>query len=149
MPSAADMFGLSKIRLGIYVAVALALGGLLWHDHYQTAKANRLAKETNQLRADIQAERENTRKANESAQRYAARITSSRGPRSPPLRIMCKLPSSVPQGAAASGTDDATVPDDTGVHEAVDIGPRIDVPFRACEENLIKLDELQRWVRDR
>jgi FtsZ-interacting cell division protein ZipA len=133
--------------IGVVVA-ALAIIGLFMHDRWMVKRYEHQKAANATLQANLNAERENTRKANESARRYASRISVSRGPRSPPARIMCKLPS-VPQAAATSRADDAAPPDDTGVHEAVDIGPRIDVPFRACEENLIKLDELQRWIRDR
>jgi hypothetical protein len=34
------------------------------------------------------------------------------------------------------------------VPEEADIGPRLDVSYSACEENLIKLEELQRFVRE-
>jgi hypothetical protein len=138
------MFGLQAKLIAAGIVLAL-LGGLLWHDHYVTKKLNATKRELSQANADLLAERENTRKANESAKRYASRLTSARGPRSPPLRIMCKLPSSVPQ--APSGTDDAPAPDYSGVHAEVDIGARLELPFRACEENLIKLEELQRFLR--
>lgn len=142
------MASVIPLRLYAYGAAALAVVALIATAHIQTKRLNAAKSELATAKATILAERENTRKANESAQRYASRLSLSRGPRSPPARIMCQLPR-VPEAPAASGTDDAAAPDDAGVHEAVDIGPRIDVPFRACEENWIKLQELQRWVRDR
>jgi len=36
---------LIPLRWWIYLAAAAALGGLLWHDHHQTQRANRLATE--------------------------------------------------------------------------------------------------------
>lgn len=134
------------IRFWVYAGVALLIGGLLWKDHYNVKRLNAARTELRTTKATLEAERENTRKANESAKRYASRLAISRGPRSPPISIMCKLPS---PSTTPSGTDDPGPQHEPGVSEDVDIGPRIDVPFRACEENLIKLDELQRWVRER
>lgn len=138
------------LKLYIWAAIALAFAGVLWHDHHQTKRANRLAEKANVLQASLVAEQESRRKADESANRYAKRINALRGPRSPPPVLLCKLPRSVPHASiAASGTDASPVADDSGVLEDVDIGPRLDLSFLACEANLIKLEELQRWVRER
>lgn len=135
------------VRFYIYAGIAALIGYLMWREHSLTRKLASVRVELNQVNATLEVERENRRKADESAKLYARRITQARGPRSPPLRIMCKLPASVPQGTAPSGTDDAPAQDDAGVHEEVDIGARLELPFRACEENLIKLEELQRFLR--
>jgi hypothetical protein len=134
-------------RFYIYAGVALLIGYLVWREHSLTRKLATVRVELSQANANLKAEQEDRRKANESAQRYAARIGQSRRPRSPPPKLLCRLPASVPKAAASGGTDAATAPDNLGEHEEVDIGPRIDVPFRACEENLIKLEELQRFLR--
>jgi cytoskeletal protein RodZ len=139
------------LRLYAYAAIALFIGYLLWREHYLAGRVKALRESNAELVATIDTERANTRKANESAQRYASRLAVSRGPRSPPPRIVCRIPAQAPAAAstAASGTDAAAATDDPGVSVEADLGPRIDVPFRACEENLIKLEELQRWVRER
>jgi hypothetical protein len=143
-----NLTGIPWRLIGI-AAIALSIAGGLWYvRHLQTSNAQ-LTADLSIANANLLAERENARKEHESAQRYAARLAISRGPRSPPPRIMCRVPASVPASAAASGADDATAANDAGVSADVDLGPRIDVPFRACEENLIKLEELQRWVNGR
>lgn len=140
----------ANLKLYAITATLLAIGFLVWREHVAVQKAKALAVQNAQLTATISAERENTRKANESANRYALRIATSRGPRSPPSRLLCKLPRLVPSaGTAVPGDYAAPAPDDSGVSEEVDLGPRLDLSFHACEENLIKLDELQRWVRER
>ena len=143
------MFGLSPIRLYAYAAIALALAGLLAHDHWMSRRYKAANAQLRTAEVTLITERENTRKEHESAQRYASRLAISRGPRSPPPRVMCRIPASVPTAGAASGTDAAAQPDDSGVLEEVDLGPRLDVSFHACEENLIALEELQRWVMSR
>jgi hypothetical protein len=137
------------LRFYLYAALAAALGYLLWHERHLAHVVKARNAEIATLTATITTERENTRKANVSANRYAARLQVSRGPRSPPAVLLCRLPAAKQARPAASGTDAAPVADDGGVSADVDIGPRLDVSFHACEENLIKLEELQRWVRER
>lgn len=130
-----------QIRLWAYLLVALALSASVFYIRHLQVKAARVeAAET-----ALATERENTRIANESANRYAARLAVARGPRSPPAQLMCKLPSVPP---AARRTDAPAAPDNDRVPAEVDIGPRLDVSYGACEENLIKLEELQRFIRE-
>lgn len=134
------------IRFWIYAAIVAAFGFLIWKDHYNVKRLNATRVELRQANANLAAAQESKRKSDESANRYAKRINAMRGPRSPPPVLLCKLP---PASIPASGTDAASQPDDSGVLEEVDLGPRLDLSFLACEANLIKLEELQRWVRER
>lgn len=141
---------LANLKLGAMIAVGLLVGYLLWREKYLADRNKVLAAQVTDLAASLKAERINTEKANESAQRYASRLAISRGPRSPPPVVMCRLPAAkAAVSTAAASPDGAAPPDDPGVLEDVDIGPLLDVPFRACEENWIKLTELQRWIRER
>jgi hypothetical protein len=137
------------IRLYLIAAAAVALCGLVWYAHHEHAVAVEERAANKQLTANLEAERENRKKADESAKRYAARLAIARGPRSPPPRIMCNLPAVPRTSTAASRAHDTAATDDGGVPETVDVGPRLDVSYSACEENLIKLEELQRFLRER
>jgi hypothetical protein len=141
-----------SIRLYIYAAIALALGGLLWHDHHQTQRANRLAGELNQANANLKAERENTRKSNESAKRLQdkndALETDRRNNPLPAVRV-CKR-AVVPEARTTAVVDEAPqandAPEDAGDR---DIGPALDDFATDAEANLNQCNELIEWVRNR
>lgn len=145
------------MRLYIYAAIALALAGLLWHDHYQTQRANREAKRANVAEATVIAERENTRKANEAAQRYQARADGLEADRrSNPLPAVivgrvCRSAARMPAAAdpassheAVEGHDARADAEDSDAGR--DIGPQLDDFATDAEENLIQCQELQRLV---
>jgi hypothetical protein len=137
------------IRFWVCAGVALLIGGLLWKDHYNVKRLNATRTELRTAKASLETERENRRKSDASANRYAKRINALRAPRSPAPVLMCKLPKLPSPSTAPSGTDAAGEQHDSGVLEDVDISARLELSFLACEANLIKLEELQRWVRER
>lgn len=157
-----------SIRLYIYAAIALALGGLLWHDHYQTHKANRLARETNELRANyaaLEAAHAHERKiAEDASHEFQRTVTALQAARADtPVRTvrLCHGPAnSVPAAAdAASGAYAAGaggLPDATGQHprdrwgdDGPDIGPALYDEADRADLCPAQLTALQEWVRSR
>jgi hypothetical protein len=137
------------ILIGLAVA---ALAGILAHNHYLSRKYQATKAELVQANATITAERENTRKANESAKRFQARSdaleTDKRDNPLPPVRV-CKS-TRVPQAGAAAVVNEAVETHDPPADEGDrDIGPALDEFATDAEANLIQCQELQEWVRNR
>ncbi len=139
-----------KVWLGI--AAVAAIGFLIWREHMAVQKAKRLTAENAQLTATIEAERENTRKAHEAAQRFQARSDALEADKRdnplPAVRV-CKS-ARVPQAGTAAVVNEAAQTHDAPADEGDrDIGPALDEFATDAEANLIQCQELQEWVRSR
>lgn len=148
-----NLLGGWQIKLIAAALILAAIAGLLWHDHHQTDRANRLARENATLAESIEAERENTRKANESAKRYEARSAeleaSRRSDPLPAVRV-CRSTARVPEAEATAVPHEAAEADNPPADEGDrDIGPALDDFATDAEANLIQCQELQRWVDGR
>src|SRR5688572_19918477 len=118
------------LRLYIYAAIALAFAGLIARDHFQTRKLNRVTAERNQAQANLTAERENTRKANEAEKRHQARAdlleADKRNTPLPAVRV-CRSTPRVPTTGTAAVTDEAVEAHNPPADEGDrDIGPALD-----------------------
>jgi hypothetical protein len=143
--------------------VLAALGGLLWHDHHQTARANRLAKELSQAEANyeaLQKAQAHERKiASEASTDYENRLQALQDARSAtPTRSvrLCKQSntgvSTTPD--AASGTAAGTAaeqPAEAGSDLEVsrDIGPELYAQADENDQRAAQCNALIRWVRSR
>jgi hypothetical protein len=138
------------ILIGLAVA---ALAGILAHNHYLSRKYQATKAELVQANATITAERENTRKANEAAQRFQARSDALEADKRdnplPAVRV-CRSAPRVPQAGTATVVNEAVETHDTPADEGDrDIGPALDEFATDSEANLIQCQELQEWVRNR
>jgi hypothetical protein len=137
-------------------ALLLALiGGLITVQHFTQKRLNAAKAELRTVHATLEAERDNTRKANESAQRHQRRAdaleTDRRDNPLPAVRV-CKS-ARVPEARSATVTHEAPQADhtaeDAGDSHSVDIGPELDSFATDAESNLIQCEELQRWIVER
>lgn len=142
------------LRLYIYAGIALAFVSLFIHDRW-TAKRYEHQKAANvTLTATINAERENTRKANEASNAYQADLRRLEDERSnTPVVRLCK-PARVRPAATTAGSD-AEAAGHVGGEAAENLvaGPDIGADLLeygiACEANMLQLDRLQGWIRNR
>lgn len=152
----------STLDLILWGVVAAAAAGLLFTvNHWRTQAAEYKVAQVEWKRTLaakdhlIEVERDNTRKANESSNRYEGRMRVLEDQRTADgfgaIRV-CRRPiiRMSAAGAASGQPDDAGLQGDAGAAEvSVDVGPAADVFGTRCEANAIKLDELQRWIRGR
>lgn len=144
-----------KIRLALYATVALLVAYLVWQNERLTKKVNVANQRAFVAEQTVEAERENTRKANEAAKRHSDRAdaleTDRRDNPLPPVRL-CPRPR-VSQAGPAAVTGEATQADhsgeDAGDSDSIDIGPALDDFATDAENNLIQCEELIRWVMER
>lgn len=144
-------------RLYIYAAIALALAGLAWRYHYVTKALASTKQELATAAATLAAERENTRKANEASKAYQSDLARLERERAdvPVVRLCNKAPS-LPSSRAPSRPDAASA-GHVGEAAAADPGPSVGPDIGgelldygiACEANMLQLERLQQWVRDR
>jgi hypothetical protein len=147
-------FAVIPIRLYVYAAIGLAIAGLIWHDRYQTKRADRLAAELSTATETLLAERENVRKANAASQAYQTDLARLESERRKPLSVrLCRSPA-VPATRTASGPDAAPTGNvgeaatgDSGA--APDIGDQLLNYAIDAEANMLQLERLQGWVRGR
>jgi hypothetical protein len=137
------------IGIGIVLAT---IAGIIAHDHWISRKYQATKAELVQANATITAERENTRKANEAAQRFQARSDALEADKRdnplPAVRV-CKS-ARVPQTGTATVVNEAAETHDAPADEGDrDIGPALDEFATDSEANLIQCQELQEWVRAR
>ncbi len=145
-----------QLKAGVALAIAALIGYLVWREHSLTRKLAEVRVELRQANATLHAERENTRKANEAAQRHQRRAdTLETDRRNNPLPAVWvrKCPASVPETRAATVPGEAAQADDAGADagdsQPVDIGPALDDFATDAEANLIQCEELIRWVESR
>jgi len=145
-----------QIKAAAALAVAALIGYLMWREHSLTRKLAEVRVELSQANADLRAERDNTRKANEAAQRHQTRadgLEADRRNNPLPAVWVRKCPASVPETRATAIPGEAAQADDTGAdagdRQPVDIGPALDDFATDAEANLIQCEELIRWVKER
>lgn len=152
----------STLDLILWGIVAAAAAGLLLtvnHWRTQAAEFKDFKVETKRTLAAkdhlIEVERDNTRKANESSNRFESRMHMLEDQRTADgfgairvcRRPIIRMPTA---GAATTEPDDAGLSGDAGADEvSVDVGPAAELYGTRCEANAIKLDALQEWVRGR
>jgi hypothetical protein len=137
------------IGIGIVLAT---IAGIIAHDHWISRKYQATKAELVQANATITAERENTRKANEAAQRFQARSDALEADKRdnplPAVRV-CKS-ARVPKTGTATVVNEAAQADNPPADEGDrDIGPALDEFATDAEANLIQCQELQKWVQSR
>lgn len=134
------------LRWWLYIGAAAALGFVLWHDHHQTQRANRLAAENVTLEATVAnlhkiraIEQADRRHADETAQALAADLARIRSePRITGVRI-CAAPRPVSaEGRGAAGVETAaagrlegeTAPDPDAA--GIDVSDAVDAYASDC-----------------
>lgn len=92
------------LRFYLYAGVALLLGYLLWREHHLVAKVHTLQASERLANATLTAERENTRKANAAAERYAISIENLKAARADtPVRSVRLCSARVPEAQHPAG----------------------------------------------
>jgi hypothetical protein len=175
----ADVIPLGAIpwRLVGIAALIAIVGGMLWHDHHQTQRANRLASELGQAKADLAAALINTEKANAAAERFAISIENLKAARvDTPVRAvrLCNTAPGLRTGPAASRIDAASPeglpqtpgqdpgdgrgngplrasgqPIDRWGDDGPDLGPELYALMDEADTCPATLEALQGWVRNR
>lgn len=146
------------IRLYLIIgAVFLAILGVVNWQKVRAEKRARVAETALELaHAEIEAERENTRKANEASERYAISLEQLKAARAAiPTRVvrLCNTPS-VSQAGATPGTDatgaeglpQAPGPDNSA---GPDVGGELYDLADEADQCAVQLEALQDWVRNR
>ncbi len=139
------------LRLYAYLAVILVTLGMGVTIKVLNSRLKAHKAHETELVATLKAERENTRKANESAERYAISLENLKATRAAiPARSvrLCNAAPGVPATGAAASADDAAagrVPQAPGP----DIGARLYDLADEADRCVVTLSELQRWVRGR
>lgn len=144
------------IRLYLIIgAVFMAMLGIVNWQKVRAEKRARVAETALELaHAEIEAERENTRRANEAAARFQKRADEVEADRRndplPAVRVR-KCPTVLPQAATTPVIGEAAQADDPGT-DAPDrdgnIGPELDDFATDAQMNLIQCEELIRWATE-
>lgn len=146
------------IKIWLALAVAAALGGLLYHDRHETHRANEAVARAataeasiKTLQAAYERERANAQKASNDYQNDLARLANERS--SVPVVRLCHSPKPVPAASSTtSGPDPASaghLGDETAQDSGPDIGPALLEYGIACEANALQLDRLIQWTKSR
>lgn len=139
--------------IGIGAAV-LVIGSVVWRHKYVVNELAEVRVEAAQAKAELIAERENTRKANEAdARNQAAQDLLAADRRNDPLpAVRVRKCPVLPQATAPAVVDEAPEANDTRADEGNrdgDLGPELDDFATDAESNLIQCRELMRWVSER
>jgi hypothetical protein len=143
---------LTHLRIGLIAAAVAFIGYLLWREKYLSDKLAVTTRELSTATAMLSAERDNARRANEASERYAVSLENLKAARAAtPVRTvrLCVGPASgVPTAGAATGADAAGA---EGLPQAAgpDIGAGLYGLADEADECAVRLEALQRWVRDR
>jgi hypothetical protein len=150
------------LRLYLYAAAAALLGYLLWREHYLTHKLSATRTELTTATATLNAERENTRKANAAAERFAISIENLKAARADtPVRIvrLCHAAASVPAVTTTFGTDATDAgrlppavgsdPKDRWSDDGPDVGPALYAEADRADTCHATLTALQEYERNR
>lgn len=140
------------IRLYLIIgAVFMAILGVVNWQKVRAEKRARVAETALELaNAEIEAERENTRKANEASERYAISLEQLKAARAAiPTRVvrLCNTPS-VSQAGATPGTD-ATGAEGLPQAPGPDIGGRLYDLADEADQCAVQRDALIDWIRNR
>lgn len=143
------------MRLYIYTAIALALLGALWRYHYVSTALTRTRAELATATATLAQERENTRKANEASKAYQSDLARLERERADvPVVRLCNKSPSLP-ASRATPRPDAEAPRHVSEAPSGDPEPGPDIGAALldygiqCEANMLQLERLQEWVRNR
>jgi len=140
------------LRWWLYLAGAALLAYLIWHDHHQTQRANRLARENVELEERASTAEANAAKAREASDAYQKRLAANRGARgATPVRSvrLCLGPERVPATAGghdAAGSDGLPEAPGRDLEAGPDIGPDLYALADEADECAIQRDALIDWV---
>lgn len=140
------------IRLYAYAAIALALGGLVAHDHWMSRRYKAAHAESAQLtatliqeRANRKIEQDDRRRADESAKSLEAQLVDIRSAPKP-VSVLCRparMLTANESGTATSASSAATGP---GVEEPLqDIGSALSAVYVEHESNDARARALIEW----
>jgi hypothetical protein len=141
------------MKLYLYGALAIVMLAITATAYIQTKRLHSAKVELATATATIKAERESTRKANEASNAYQADLRRLESERSNvPVVRLCKQTRKAPVSPTSSGSDAAPtghVSEEAPPDPGPDIGADLLEYGIACEANMLQLDRLQKWVRDR
>lgn len=143
-------------RLIAYGIAALLVVGYIAKERIQAKQLQETRSALKTATATIVAERENTRKANEASDRYQADLNRLSTERSKPLSVrLCRSARVQPPGApggpdaASAGHVGEAAAGDSGSIPGPDIGDQLLNYAIDAEANMLQLERLQQWVRER
>lgn len=142
-----------------YLAAVLALAGLLWHDHYETHRANAAAAKANIAIASLETERKarahEKEIADAASSQFQNTVTQLQGELAArplkPVIIRVPVRAGVPAGDSAgttSGSHEEAQGRESGTTE-IDIAAELSNYALDCQINSLQLEALQGWVRSR
>jgi hypothetical protein len=140
------------IRLYLYAGLAALFLAMSITAYIQTKRVGTLKGKVAQLNNLVIAERENLKKANEASNAYQGDLKRLESERSNvPVVRLCK-PARVSTPGAPSGSDAEApghVGEEAAFHPGPDIGDQLLEYAIAAEANMLQLERLQGWVRNR